>query len=387
MKSFARLLSLILAITLVVTCFAGCHKKNEVALEIGNIEIKSSTYSCLLIQAYQEGMQKIAERDEKEGNETATYEEGYIKEKIEDKPFTDWVKDRAIEICQDYAATYTLAAENNVTLTDEELSQVNQYAEYYWSTYGMGAIYEQMGVSFETYSAYYSYSQLKSKVFTTIYGEGGSLAVDKNEVLGALYQYHDTYKTISGSYTKEDSTAMTDEEKEALKATYQAYVDRLNAGESFKTIYCEVNGMTAEKFDETYAVATESDGTSPKDPLETVIGAEGTQAEHAHGNEMFELVNALEIGKATLHADESCCDIIYKTDIQADSYYETNFYNSALYFLKSEAFEDYITETYKGLKIEESKYATKQFKVKDIEKIYLDLQNASASTSHEGHNH
>ena len=238
-----------------------------------------------------------------------------------------------------------------------------------------------MGVSKSTYVKYLQGSSLKQQLFTALYGEDGSKAVDKNTVLAAIYSQHDTIKTIEGAYSATGSdgtsTSMSDEEKEALNTKYQGYVDRLNAGEDFKTVYCEANGMTAEDFDSQYAVKSESSTSSAKDPLETVIGSEKTSYE----NELFDTVNALEVGKATLYKNDSGVIVIFKTDISADSYYSTALYDSALKYLKSEEYENLIKDTCKDLKFNENKSATKQFKMKKLDEVYSAYEQKVSSSS------
>lgn len=379
MKAITKIISAAMALSLVAICFTGCHKKDETAIQAGNVKMTSSEYSCILINAYQEAVQKIEEEHEESGEHN--HDSGYTDEKIDGKAFDKWVKSRAMELSKEYIAVKILAADNKVELTDDSISQIKSSADSYWQYYSLDDLYGKMGVSKSTYVKYLQNSSLKQQLFTALYGENGSKAVDKNTVLAAIYSQHDTIKTIEASYSATGSdgtsTSMTDEEKEELNTKYQGYVDRLNAGEDFKTVYCEANGMTAEDFDSNYAVKTESSTSSAKDPLETVIGSEKTSYE----NELFDTVNALEVGKATLYKNDSGVIVILKTDISADSYYSTALYDSALKYLKSEEYENLIKDTYKGLKFTEEKSATKQFKIKKLDEVYTDYEEKVSSST------
>ena len=368
MKVLLKASSLLLALLIVCAAFTGCHAKNETAITIGEIKIKSSTYSCALTQAYQEAVSKVEEQesDSSEHNHT----DGYMKEKIDKKSFGDWVKDRAKEICKEYAAVYTLAKTEKITLSDDELSQISQTASYYWTSYGLEDLYGNLGVSQDTYEGFLGYSSLKEKVFTTLYGENGSKAVDTNEVTNTIYTEHNTAEVLQKNFS--DST---DQSSDDIKSQYQAYVDRINAGESFKTIYCEANNTTEEELDEQMASYSSSDSEQPANRLEQVIGAEGTDYE----SELFDTVKGLEVGKATLYSNDTYCAVVVKTDITKDEYYKTALNSSALRYLKGDEFDELIKDTYKALDFKESKYATSRFKVKDVNKQYLEVQKKNAS--------
>ncbi len=368
MKVLLKTSSLLLALILACACFAGCHVKNETAITIGEIKIKSSTYSCALTQAYQEGISKVEEEESAKESSEHNHNDGYMKEKIGKKSFGDWVKNRADEICKEYAAVYTLAKTNKISLSDDELSQISQTAEYYWTNYGLEELYGSLGVSKDTYEGFMGYTSLKEKVFTTLYGENGSKAVDKAEVTSTLYSQHNTAEILKKTFSDGESA-------DDVKAQYQGYVDRLNAGESFKSIYCEVNNTTEEELDEQMASYAASDSEQPANSLEQVVGSVGTDYE----NDLFDTVKNLEVGQATLYSDDSYCAVIVKTDITKDDYYKDNLYNSALRYLKGDEYDKLIEDTYKALDFKESKYATRRFKVKDVNEQYMKIQEENSS--------
>jgi len=61
MNNLKKFFALMLCLALMITCFAGCHKKGEIAVKIGDIEFTSGYYACALVNADTEARAKVEE--------------------------------------------------------------------------------------------------------------------------------------------------------------------------------------------------------------------------------------------------------------------------------------------------------------------------------------
>jgi hypothetical protein len=86
MKIFRKLIALVLVLMMVLS-FAGCHKKNEIAVTIGDVEFTSAYYMCAFVNAYMEAQQLVY-------NELTEEEMALIR-----KNGLVWGCDRCQEVC------------------------------------------------------------------------------------------------------------------------------------------------------------------------------------------------------------------------------------------------------------------------------------------------
>ena len=81
MKNFKKIIALALA-ALMLLSFAGCHKKDEVAVTIGDVEFTSAYYMCALINADSEAKSKVYENLTEEEQQSGDID--YYSKKIDD---------------------------------------------------------------------------------------------------------------------------------------------------------------------------------------------------------------------------------------------------------------------------------------------------------------
>ena len=81
MKNFKRIIALALVFLMAVS-FVGCHKKNEIAVTVGDVEFTSAYYMCALINADSEAKTKVQE-ELSEDEQSSTTEIDYYSKKNE----------------------------------------------------------------------------------------------------------------------------------------------------------------------------------------------------------------------------------------------------------------------------------------------------------------
>lgn len=350
-----RILALLLAVVAMLS-FTACHKKNEIAVKIGDIEFTSAYYMCALVNANFEAQNKVYETlsDEEKSGEKAV---DYYSKKIDDKKYSEWVKDRAIELLKEKAAYQMLCKENKVDLLEDIANNATAYASYYWSSYGESQYYEPNGVSYDTYIKFLKDTAYSESYFSSVYGKDGEKAIDSETVKTEMYKNFMIANVLDASYTD----SMTDDEKAALKEKILGYEADLKAGtKTFEQVYNEFNGI--EETEETQT--EETDTPSPKDKYATVIGKEDTSYAFDH----FETVEKMQVGEVLVIEleEEAGFMLVIKQDIKADDYYIENLDSTTRHLIADEEFEKLVDDYAKKIKVEINKYAIGQFKVEKI---------------------
>lgn len=354
MKNFKRIIAMALVLLMVLS-FAGCHKKGEIAVTVGEVEFTSAYYMCALVNADSEAKSKVYEElDEEE----QSAEIDFYSKKIDDKDFVTWVEDTALQSLKEIAAYKTLCKENKLELDDEEKSNAEMYASYYWSSYGYSAYFEPNGVSESTYKEYMTDSYYAETYFEHLYGEGGEKAIAEEDVKNKMYENFVTANILSGNYTSE----MTDTEKTALKTQFDGYAAALKDGSrTFKDIYNEYNDVKEETAEET---TEESEDPKPIDEYASVIGAKDT----GYDADYYDAVKAMETGAVQVIELEEDAGLVLavKQDIAKDPYYLDTLDMTVRHLIADDEYEKVIDDYAKELKVDINKYAVGQFKVKKI---------------------
>ena len=304
--------------------------------------------------------------------ETKTSEEtDYYSKTLDGLSFAEYVKTKAIERCKEYVFYQKLVDDKVISLTDDEKSEAEYSAEYYWTNYGYSYLYEANGVSLETYKNAFLYSYYSNAYFKSLYGEGGEKEVAKKDIKEHMLDNYALAYTLSATY-EDDST---DEEKEALKTKLEGYAKRLKDGEEFEKIYMEFNGLTEE--DHTHSET--EDG--PKDEHATLLADKDSDSQFA--SEDFDEVYEMKVGNTKIieSEDGTGLTLYMRLDINSDAYYLTYLTDTILYELKEEEFDDFVAGKTEKYTVEENGFAINRFDVEDIDYSVLQEAYAAANTA------
>ena len=358
MKLLKRMVAVAL-IMLMVFSFAGCHKKDEIAVTIGGIEFTSAYYMNALINADSEAKSKVEEGLSED--ELMDEDFDYYKQKIDGKKYADWVKDRAIDELKNVAAYRLLCKENEIVLTEDAKNSVDQNANIYWSYYGYGTLLEPNGVGYETFKKVMEDRYYSDLYFDHLYAEGGKEEIpqdEMNKVYGETFILADV---LQFDYTKEDGSKMSDKEIEDVKNEVNAYANDIRSGKmTFEEVYDEVT-----KEDESQTTETDNnEELKPVYPHATVLGDKETVYE----SEDFDTVKKMAVGEVKV-IDNSTYEAAFlyvKRDIFADEYHMNNIESTVRHHIKDDDFQKLIDEYKEKLEIKISNYATKRFKIEKI---------------------
>lgn len=380
MKNVTRLLAVLMAVFMVLSV-AACHPKDETALTVDGNKITSALYMYALIEADSEARSEIdtaaAEKNTSSGTTATTPD--YYAEKIDGKSFTEWVKARAIEICQDIALYENLCEENKIELSEEDEANVEYMVDYYWSYYGYSVLYEPNGIEKATFTRAMRNDYLKNAYFESIYGEEGKEPVSKE----------DKEKKVSETFVlaevlTQSTSEMKDDEKAKVLDTFNGYKARLEKGEAFETIYKEHNKTeettTSSTVSTSSATASETastDATSSsttsseeekepdyKFPYATVMSAADSELNYA--SESYTAVSVLKMDEVLVEKGDSDVTLYVRRDLMSDERLVKELSETALWVMKEEEFEGKMDELVKKQTVEKNNYAIDRFKVKKI---------------------
>ena len=349
-RIFAALLCLAISLS-----FAGCHKKDEIAVSTGDVEFTSAYYMAALLDADSQAKSKVQSELTEEEQKSENID--YYSKKIDGKKYETWVKDTAIANLKEIAAYKLLCAENKIELDDEKKTEAESYAGYYWSNYGYSMYYEPNGVSQATYTKYMTDTYYSSLYFDHLYAKDGEKEIPAKDVKSEIYN-----QFIIATYESE----ATDNDKAALKKKLQGYVKALEDGsKTFEEVYKEYNNVKDEEEEKhDHEEDTKEETKEPKDSYAQVLGGEDT----VYANDHYETVKKMKTGAVKLIEleDKTGFVLVVKQNIKADDYYLDSLDSVARHILKDEEFEKAIDEYVKTFELEINKYAVNQFKVKKI---------------------
>ena len=378
MKNFKRIAALILVLVMALSLTA-CHKKNEIAVTVGDVEFTSAYYMCALINADSEAKSLVYEElsdEEKSGYETPDY---YSK-KVEDKDFVEWVEDTAMSNLKKIAAYKTLCKENDLEIEEDVLTNAESYAEYYWSSYGYSAYYEPNGVSYETYKKFTVDSYYSELYFEHLYGEEGTKAIASEDIKNKVYENFIIADILEASFESD----ATDDDKATIENKINDYATAIKEGKmTFEDAYNDYNGITEEEAtteteeehthteEEAESTTEEADETeeeetpTPKDQYANILGAEGTGD---YETDYYADIKDLAIGEVKVLEldDDAGFALVVKQDIKADEYYLTALDSTVRHMIADDDYDKEIDEYIEKMNIKISKFAISQFKVKKI---------------------
>lgn len=351
MKNIKRVFALALVLVTALTVTA-CHKKDEIAVKIGDVEFTSAYYMCALINADSEAKAKVQEElseDESKGDVD------YYSKKIDDKDFVSWVEDTAIDYLKEIAAYKTLCKENDLEISDEEAENAEAYASFYWSSYGYSAYFEPNGVGESTYTQYMKDSYYSNLYFEHLYGEGGEKEIEADTVKAKMLDNFVAADILEVSFSEKEADEIT-----ALKEKINGYAaDLKNGKKTFEEVYKDYNGTADEAEEE-----AETDEPQPKDKYASVLGSSIT----SYSSDYFTKVNAMATGEVEVIEldDDSGLVLAVKQDIEADSYYLDTLDMTVRHLIADEEYEADIKEYAEKMDCKVIESAVKQFKVKKI---------------------
>ncbi len=336
-KAAAGLLAAVLACTL-----ASCGGDTSWTYRNGDTTVTSGMYVGLSIDAL---------------NATSAVE-GYDSTKspfdqtLEGVDGTDWIQAKANEYAKEYLAIEDQFAKREMTLSEEDQANIDSQIELYWTSLGIGSIYEEEGCNKNSYTNLITNQYKKNLLFQNVYGEGGEEEVSEAELKSVFQNDYVKGVYFAVSLSDDEGNKLTGDELEAKKDEAQTLADRITAGEDFETV--KANYLADPEASE--------EETEPGDTSVVVKKENATST-------VYQAIADGDVGEVQVVEDDSNAYVVQTLDVMSGTSFEDN-KDSLLYDMKSEAFEEKIAGWVEELSIEENTAAIKKHNPSHLKDLF-----------------
>ena len=315
------------AASLAIVCAAsmsGCSDSGYIGT-VNGIQIPNGMYLFYVaVNGYNEAASQIKEEL---GDESGTAEVTVFNNTIEGKSASAWLKDYAVTKLRRYAAVEDLFAQYNLSLTDEEKTEIEDnlksldndlgmYAQYYGLPDGIssfGEHYESMGIGKSSLRMISENSYKENHVFLNQYDADGLTPVSDDEINTYITENYAAVKYLKLNFTDYQGVSLKDDaDIQAVKDLAQAYADRYNSTGDWSEIQYDFDLRQAQfdawtKADDDYAEmksgTAEADPDSQSAPAPSTADAAGTGEVPAD-----EAESTAEAGTAEAPSEEVAAD-------------------------------------------------------------------------------
>ena len=267
----------------------GTDSGSEIVAENENTKITMGAYAYCMYSAYYQASYYVPDSTQ-----------SILSQEIDGQSAEDWMRDRALESMKSMFIVDAKAAELGISLTDEERKNIDSNMDSSWNT-SEDSIQQLMsyGVTKEgVKQLYYEFNTKYTKIFQTLYGEGGEKAVSIEDKKNYLIENYTDF-----AYFTKSVSSLTNEEKTAAKETLDSYAAAINDG-----------SKTMEQVAEEYKTAE----NLTTDPLQTDVTNLSTDTNYTYNySEMIAALQEMNPGEARVVETSSSYMLVVKNDIGA----------------------------------------------------------------------
>lgn len=368
-KVAAAVLAVVLAASL-----CGCDR--GYIMTVDGMDIRNGIYLSFLGNAYSMALSEVKEQEDDdtpadESDETDTTP--VTEKEIDGMSGSEWIKEQTLKNVRRFVAIQRRCDELGITLTDDELGDINadinetwdtenQYLMYIYGYNTMGEYYESQGIGKESMKEIQRVNKLQDKLFMHYYDKGGELEVSDSEIDEFMKENYAVAKVQGFRYTDYSGKKLEkDEDKKAIKDEAQKYADRINKGEKPIDIFYEYNmtyteeavkadaetkykedneeGLTKEEWIKKEIEKVGVKKAESEDELDWFISKESSSFDEKTTEYIF---NAASDGKATLFEADDGVYIIIKEEITTKTKWKEENNEKILNDIKGDEFQNMI---------------------------------------------
>lgn len=325
------------------------------AFKSGQTQISPGLYILYQMTSFGEAEAKIAEGIQDYAGMKSSE---LLKQTVEDKPASDWIKDRATELVKEHIAVQEKFTSLGLLLSDRELASVERSLGSAQSE--SAGFYEKNGVSESTLREYYTGYARKSRLFTALYGEGGELAPAGDELKSYIsenYAMIDALLMYKPMSAPEGETKTVEQLVAEQKANAEDYLARLRDGEEIEQL--DYEWRLSQAADDQKSGVTKAE----KGQLSMVISE---SMRTGYGDALTDSALNAKAGDSEMVEDDSFFLVFRKADIM-ESPEEYDAYKSvALQELKGEEYESKLADWASAAQIETNSATIERYKPEKI---------------------
>lgn len=264
-----------------------------------------------------------------------------------------WIGSRTQQNVRSYFAVEKKFEEMGLTMDDATRSEAEATAEMQWSYYQ--SLYEDNGISWESFRTSIVNSYKSNMIFEAIYGEGGSEEVSEQDLLKT---FNDEYASIDAIFftltANSEGTAATQESIDAAAVKAEDYRVRLLNGENI--------GKLAKEYSDEQAAAAGEEVTDEAVSTSALIPYEGS----GYPDSFISAIKSAPKGIPTVVSEDTyvCLVVVNDVTIDSDEFLENEAY--VLYQMKQEEYEARVIEWANVLDVTFNEDAVKRYDIKKL---------------------
>lgn len=221
MKRVKKIAATLMAVSIAVGATA-CSTDKSWAAKTDSLTVPIGAYIYYLNAAYQGAEATVTDTSKP-----------VLEQQIEGKAAEAWIKDKALEYTKTLFLLDDKMKELKLTLTADETKNITSATDSAWQS--EGPTLEKYGISKSSFSlAYSDYSAKYQKIFTALYGKGGTKAVSDADLKTYFEKNYTDFSMVVRELYKTDANgsyaAMTDAESAAAKKEFDDYATDVKTG-------------------------------------------------------------------------------------------------------------------------------------------------------------
>lgn len=349
MKYFKRLASVLLATALLLSACSGAD--TSWAFKSGNTQVTAGLYILYEVGAFSEAEQKIVADME---NYTGMKSSELLKQQLEGKPVSDWIKEKSADSVKEYIAIKEKFESMGLYVSDSETAAIDSNL----GTIKMssGDFYTKNGIAESSLRDYYTGYARENGLFSALYGEGGEFEVKTEEL---KKNFSDNYAMIDillmyKPYAVPEGETKTLEQLIAEDRTKaEEYLNRLKNGEEIEELVYE--WQTSDATEEQKANMTKPE----KGELSMVVSESGRAN---YGDVLTDAALGANVGDVRMVEEDEFFIVFKKTDIMEDSEVFESYKNTVLQEMKFDEYKAKVKEWAAAVQIDVNDAAIKKYK-------------------------
>ena len=256
LKKFKRIIAAAISSVMILTS-VGCTtgKNTAYALTVDGYQVKAGVYIYYSYTALTEAKNLAAKQDE---NLDVSDEKSLKKIKIEGKDFLTFVKDKTTESCVDHVAVMKHFDELELSLTQDELDEIDEYVESSWQN--NEDMFTENGISKDSIKEIMTSSYKSDAIFKAYYGEGGSENVTEDQLKDFYTENNARVKFVDMDMHDSEGNDLDEAGKKELQDMAKDFIKRAESADSEEAMLEEFDKFQEEYDDYVADKAAESSG-------------------------------------------------------------------------------------------------------------------------------
>lgn len=226
MKLLKRAAALLLSLSMLAGA-ASCGEDTAYAMKVDDMDVRAGLYIYYAVNAYQDAMDVLRENGEDftEAVESKDIAKILKNSNIDNKTAEEWIQDKAELYCAEYVAVEKEFEKQGLSLTGDEIAQINDSAA--GSEQFFGEFFKNAGIGEQSVKDITASSLKQNALWVKYYGEGGIKDIKTDDLKENYIQNHRRMKYITIPLKDGEGNLLKADGKEELRKMVDDYLARL----------------------------------------------------------------------------------------------------------------------------------------------------------------